>query len=167
MLCLLVRHESAANVLVFFVVQVLSSLIMMLLVLVGVPIAWAVVLPIVIKLGIAPFHGWFVALCSTGSKSGLAYIIVLQKVPVVMVLFIVCDGGTCLLLGVIGLANIMYGLNMVWLCSFDMRSVLGYSSLAYFGWVITAGVVGVKLGLLFLMLYCLVAMALLACLGSS
>ncbi len=105
--CLMARHDRAANILVYFVVQVVLGLVLMLFVVAGVP-RFFLVLVVCAKLGLVPFHGWFIALVMSCDKRVLLYIMCLQKVPLVIVLLMVAGNNLNLVLA-IGVANVVAG----------------------------------------------------------
>nr|WHU31852.1 NADH dehydrogenase subunit 2 [Aeschrocoris ceylonicus] len=158
------NKSSAEAAMTYFLIQSMSSMILMMMVTINMystiisnnMINNLMMISLLIKMGAAPFHMWFPMIMSKMSWNNCLILMTWQKIaPLTMISNIMCNDLIYLSIILSAIIGGIGGLNQT-----SLRKIMGYSSISHLGWMLTMNQ-SINLWMTYLMIYSMMTWTLL------
>nr|QKY63832.1 NADH dehydrogenase subunit 2 [Meccus pallidipennis] len=152
--------SSSESCMIYFLIQSLGSMLMLMSVLLNSSIVispimgeefinMALLLSMMIKLGVPPFHFWFPEILEKMSWTNCAILMTWQKIaPLCVMSYIINNPTLPIIISLTVIVGAIGGLNQT-----SLRKILGYSSINHMGWMIACMKFNNEFWLSYLMIY--------------
>lgn len=112
-----------------------------------------IIITIIIKIGIPPFHIWFPEIISKIRWNICVILITWQKIAPIYILSLIIENNKLIIMIIIlsTIIGAILGLNHT-----SIRKIIAYSSINHVGWMIAAAIINKKLWIIYIILYSLI-----------
>nr|NP_068642.1 NADH dehydrogenase subunit 2 [Triatoma dimidiata]AAG31608.1 NADH dehydrogenase subunit 2 [Triatoma dimidiata] len=157
--------SSSESCMIYFLIQSLGSMLMLISVLLNSSIMispimgeefinMALLLSMMIKLGVPPFHFWFPEILEKMSWTSCAILMTWQKIaPLCVMSYIVNNSILPIVITLTVIVGAIGGLNQT-----SLRKILGYSSINHMGWMIACMKFNNEFWMKYLMIYSIIVL---------
>nr|UPX88252.1 NADH dehydrogenase subunit 2 [Sida crystallina] len=157
-LILLNKHSREAEASIkYFLTQTLGSLFFLLgaLYVLKANSSLLISVGMLIKMGVAPFHGWVPSVASSMNWSSLFFMLTIQKINPLILFSMNWTAENLSNFTVIFIVSSLIFGSVVGLSQANLRKILVYSSISHLGWILSAIKSSLMLAVTYFLIYCL------------